>query len=374
MADQQELDAPPARPADHDRSTAAPPRRRKFPWGRVLAVLILLAVIAGAAYYVYATRNEQDTDDAYTDGNAVSVAAQVSGYVVHLAVGDNQFVHKGDLIVKIDPRLFIAARDEARGQLDFARAQLRNFRIAKEIAETTFPARLEAAQANLAAAKAMQFKADADFRRFHEVNPAATTRQDIDNATANARQAAAAVLQADAQVKEAMLVKPNVDLATQQVNQWEAQVEQAQANLDQATLNLGYTDVVAPQDGWVTKRNVVEGNYLQSGTEIMALVVPDVWVTANFKETELARMRRGQRVRIHVDAYPSLKLTGHVDSVQMGSGSKFTAFPPENATGNFVKIVQRVPVKIVIDSGLDPNLPLPLGISVEPTVDLTGTP
>jgi len=118
----------------------------------------------------------------------------------------------------------------------------------------------------------------------------------------------------------------------------------------------------------VTRRNVEMGNYLQSGTQIMALVTPEVWVTANFKESQLDRIRPGQRVEFEVDAYPSLKLRGHVDSIQLGSGSRFSAFPAENATGNFVKIVQRVPVKVVIDSGLDPNLPLPLGLSVVPTV------
>jgi membrane fusion protein (multidrug efflux system) len=115
---------------------------------------------------------------------------------------------------------------------------------------------------------------------------------------------------------------------------------------------------------------VEQGNYVQQGQQIFSIVSPDVWITANFKENQLSRMRPGQHVDISVDAYPGLKLTGHVDSVQLGSGSKFTAFPPENATGNYVKIVQRVPVKIVIDSGLDPNIPLPLGISVEPTVTL----
>jgi membrane fusion protein (multidrug efflux system) len=140
--------------------------------------------------------------------------------------------------------------------------------------------------------------------------------------------------------------------------------------LEQAQLNLSYTDVVAPQDGWVTQRRVERGNYVQVGAAIFSIVSPQVWVTANFKETELTRMRPGQEVDITVDAYPSLKLRGHVDSVQLGSGSRFSAFPAENATGNYVKIVQRVPVKIDIDSGLDPNIALPLGISVEPTVHL----
>jgi membrane fusion protein (multidrug efflux system) len=126
--------------------------------------------------------------------------------------------------------------------------------------------------------------------------------------------------------------------------------------------------ITAPQDGWITKRNVEAGNYLTAGQQIFSIVTPQVWITANFKESQLADMRAGQAVRIKIDAYPQFDLKGHVDSIQLGSGSKFTAFPPENATGNFVKVVQRVPVKIVIDSGLKPELPLPLGISAEPSV------
>ncbi len=136
------------------------------------------------------------------------------------------------------------------------------------------------------------------------------------------------------------------------------------------TLNLSWTRVTAPQDGWITKRNVEQGNYLQAGQTILSIVTPEIWITANFKESQLDRMRPGRKVDIAIDAYPGLKLIGHVDSIQLGSGSRFTAFPPENATGNYVKIVQRVPVKIVIDAGMDPALPLPLGLSAVPTVHL----
>jgi membrane fusion protein (multidrug efflux system) len=276
--------------------------------------------------------------------------------VVKLAVNDNEFVHKGQLIIKIDPRDFIAVRDAAKAQLDLALAQLHNSQIAHEIALTTFPARRESAQARLDAAKAVQAKAAADYRRYSTVNPAAVTREQLDAARAALAQANANVEEAQAALNEASLVPQNVEQAVRIINQWQAQVEVAQAQLEQANLNLSYTDVTAPRDGWVTRRNVDQGNYVQAATQIMALVSPDMWITANFKAT------------IHVDAYPFLKLTGHVDSIQLGSGSKFSAFPAENATGNFVKIVQRVPVKIVIDKGLDPKLPMPLGLSVEPTV------
>jgi membrane fusion protein (multidrug efflux system) len=144
----------------------------------------------------------------------------------------------------------------------------------------------------------------------------------------------------------------------------------ARAQLDQAELNLSWTRVGAPQEGWVTRRNVEQGNYVQAGQTLLALVTPEVWITANFKESQLDRMRPGQRVAIEVDAHPSLHLTGHLDSIQLGSGSRSTAFPPENATGNYVKIVQRVPVKIFIDGGLPEGFRLPLGLSVTPVVQL----
>ena len=155
---------------------------------------------------------------------------------------------------------------------------------------------------------------------------------------------------------------------TQQVGQLKGQVEQAQAKLDQANLNLSWASSRRHRMAGSPSAMSRQGNYVAPGQQIFSIVAPEVWITANFKESQLTDMRKGQPVRIKIDAYPKLDLRGHVDSVQLGSGSKFTAFPPENATGNFVKVVQRVPVKIVIDSGLDPNIPLPLGISAEPTV------
>ena len=174
-------------------------------------------------------------------------------------------------------------------------------------------------------------------------------------------------------MQQADLVPQFIAEAEAQVKQLEAQVALARAQLEQASLNLSWTKVAAPQDGWITRRNVEQGNYVQAGQSIFSIVTPDVWVTANFKESQLDRMRPGQRVDISVDAYPHLKLRGHIDSMQLGSGSRFTAFPPENATGNFVKIVQRVPIKIIIDDGLDPDQPLPLGLSVVPTVRLAAS-
>ncbi len=369
MADYQDSEEP----APAEIAGKARPRARvrpRLPWKRLLFALIVLGVVAAGGDYWYLTRDQESTDDAYTDGRAIAIAPQVSGNVITLAVDDNQFVHRGDLLVAIDPRPFRATRDQARGQLALARAQRDNARIALEIAKAAYPARQAAAQATVASAQAMQAKAQSDLRRQRALPTAATTRELVDAAIAAAEQAEAGVRGAEAQLAEANLVPQNIAAVETQVKQWDAQVDAAQAALDQAEINLSFTSVVAPQDGWITKRNVELGNFVQPGQQILAIVSPEIWITANFKETQLDRMRPGQKVVIHVDAYPGRALTGHVDSIQKGSGSKFTAFPPENATGNFVKIVQRVPVKIDIDSGLDPKLPLPLGISVEPTVSL----
>jgi membrane fusion protein (multidrug efflux system) len=251
-----------------------------------------------------------------------------------------------------------------------AKAQAENARINLEMVRVTAPARLAAAEAQLAADRANRDLNDLEARRQTSAGPRATPQTAIDTALANARASAATVAFDQAQVQINQLVRQEIDQAKAQLAQLEAQVQQAQAQLAQAELDLSYTELRAPQDGWVTERNVDLGTYLQAGQQIFSLVTPEVWVTANFKETQLDRMRPGQQVRISVDGYPDLPLRGHVDSLQMGTGSVFSLFPAENATGNFVHIVQRVPVKIVIDSGLDPNLPLPLGLSVRPTAEL----
>jgi membrane fusion protein (multidrug efflux system) len=332
--------------------------------------LISVLLIGGGLYYWLSTRNLESTDDAYTDGRAITIAPQVSGSVVSLDVTDNEFVRKGQPLIHIDPRQYLYDQAYAQGVLDTAKSQLAALTYGAEIARKNFPARLQQAQAQVSSAKAAEIRARADNQRQRSLPKQATTQQEVDAAAAALEEAQAAVIQAEAQVLEASPVPQQIGQADAQVGQQRGQTEQAQARLDQANLNLEWTVVLAPQDAWVTKRNVEMGNYVTAGQQIMSLVSPEVWITANFKETQLARMRPGQPAKIEVDAYPQLDLKGHVDSIQLGSGSKFTAFPPENATGNFVKIVQRVPVKIVIDSGLDPKIPLPLGISVVPTVNV----
>ena len=344
--------------------------RRATPWVRIIGALVLILAVAGGVYYYLSTAGTESTDDAYTDGRSITISPKVSGYVVELLVDDNQRVKAGDILARIEPRDYIVAVDEAKANLEIAKAQKTSAELSAEVAQKNFPARLLQAQGQLEQAQGQLFQAQTDYKRQHAVTREATTQQSIDQSTAQLQLAEGQVAAAQAQVQQAEPVKQNIGQAEQQVSQIEGQLAQAQAQLNQAELNLSYTIITAPQDGWVTKRNIEVGNYLQVGASIFSIVTPQVWVTANFKESQLNQMRPGQKVAFAVDAYPNLKLEGHVDSIQLGSGSRFTAFPPENATGNFVKIVQRVPVKLIIDRGMDPAVPLPLGISVEPSVTL----
>ncbi len=345
-------------------------RKGATPFVRAGMVLVLIGLIGGGLYYFWSTHDLVSTDDAFTDGRAVTIAPRVTGEVVSLDVTDNQFVHAGDPLIHIDQRSYEAALEQAQGQLAQAQGQLAAAERAYAVARVNFPARLAQAQAQLRDAEANRFKAQTDYRRQTSLPRRATTGQQVDYATAALRSAEAQVAQAEAAVAQAAPVKPNVQQIGAQLSQLNGSVMEAQAAVKTAALNLEWCVVRAAQDGWITRRNVEKGTYVTPGQQIFSLVSPEVWVTANFKESQLARMRPGQRADIAVDAYPQLHLTGHVDSLQLGTGSKFTAFPPENATGNFVKIVQRLPVKIVIDGGLDPKLPLGLGLSVEPTVHL----
>ncbi len=346
-------------------------RKKRRPLVIGIAAVVLLLLAGGGLYYWLSTRGKASTDDAYTDGNIVNIAPQVAGQVITLDVTDNQFVRKGDPLFHIDPRQYVYRQEQAQGQLDANKAQIANQKLGVEIAKKNFPAALQLAQANLDLGQGQLRPAAGELRPAQKSLPKlATTQQDVDTTAANYQQAKAQVEQAQARLIQATPVQQNIGQSEQQVDQLQGQAEQAKGQLDQAILNVEWSVVRAPQDGWVTKRNVNAGDYLTAGQQVMSLVTTDVWVTANFKETELDGMHPGQQVTITVDAYPDLDLHGHVDSIQRGSGSKFSAFPAENATGNFIKIVQRVPVKIVIDSGMKKDEPLPLGVSVVPTVML----
>jgi membrane fusion protein, multidrug efflux system len=372
--------APPDRKPDSPADTRRDDRRdtghgedehhqRRWPLV-LLAIFVTLAIIGGVIYW-FLQRNQESTVDAYTEGNAVSFASKISGYVTALAVNDNTIVKHGDLLLKIDPRDYVAARDQALAALHLAEAQLSSAQVELDITRVRAPATLDQAKAQLATAEANRGQAQRDYNRQRAVDPRATTQTNVDQATAQMKSTDAAVQSAQAQVATASLVEPTIKAEEDAVRQRQAQVEQAQANLEQAEVNLSYTELRAPQDGTITRRNVDLGTFLQAGQQVFYIVTPQTWIVANFKETQLARMKPGQQVDISVDAYPQLDLHGHIDSIQQGSGARFSAFPAENATGNFVKIVRRVPVKIIIDRGLPKEMPnLPLGLSVVPTVNL----
>jgi membrane fusion protein (multidrug efflux system) len=345
----------------------------------IILAIVILVIAVFAAIYAFATRNHISTDDAYTDGNAITIAPKISGYIVSMTINDNTFVHAGDVMLQIDPRDYINARDTAAANLLLAKAQLLQAQTNYDIAKVKYPAQLIQAEAQKQQSEATAFQADQEYKRQHSVNQRATTQTNVDTATAQQKSALGQVTQAQAQIEIAKPVSQYLRAADAQVKQAEAQVAQAQAQLDQAELNLSYTEIRAPQDGWVTMRNVQLGTYVQAGQSLFELVTKDIWVIANFKESQLDHMRAGQKVDITVDAYPDLTLTGHVDTIQMGSGSRFSAFPAENATGNFVKIVQRVPVKIIIDGDKDGKKKddwqtLPIGLSVEPLVHIGSEP
>jgi membrane fusion protein, multidrug efflux system len=335
----------------------------------LIIIAIVVVVLAIVGFFVwFAHRNQVSTDDAYTDGNTVTMVPKVSGYVINLYVDDNTHVRKGDLLLRIDPRDFLTAEAQARAQLALAQAQLASAREALKVARVQYPAQLESARAQQRAAAAQLELARASYERQHQVDRRATTQENIDSSTNQHEGASASLESAQAQLAIARLVPEQVQVAVSAVAEREASLQSAQAQLDQAILNLSYTQVRAPSDGFITQRSVQQGDFAAAGQVMFLIVTPDVWITANFKESQIGRMRPGDKVEIKVDAYSGYKLEGHVESIQYGTGARFSAFPAENATGNFVKIVQRIPVKIVIDRGLDPNNPLPIGLSVSPVV------
>jgi membrane fusion protein (multidrug efflux system) len=350
---------------DGDEAKSDQPRSKK-PLIIVASVAVIVGIVSFAVWF--ARRNQVSTDDAYTDGNVVTMVPKVSGYVVALYINDNSRVKKGDLLLRIDPRDYLTAQAQAEAQVELAKVQLRSAQDALLIARIQYPAQFESAKAQQQAAEAALALAESSYLRQHQVDRRATTQESIDTSTSQKLTSAANAKSAKAQVAVARLVPEQLQQAADAVEERVAQVKQAEAQLVQANLNLGYTEVRSPSDGFITRRNVQFGSYLTAGQVMFFIVTPEVWVTANFKETQIGRMRPGDGVDIQIDAYSRWKLHGQVQSIQQGSGSRFSAFPAENATGNFVKIVQRVPVKIIIDQGLDPDRPVPLGLSVSPVV------
>jgi membrane fusion protein (multidrug efflux system) len=331
-------------------------------------IFVAILVLLGAGAYVFLHRGEESTDDAVLDGRTVTLASKVSGYVKTLSIDDNQLVKAGDVLLEIDPTDYIIRRDHAQAALEAAQAAVSASQTNFETTNISAPANLDAAQAQVSSARANYDKAVSDLKRMKRLSNEARSQEQLDEAVAAERAAASNLEDARAKQRSASTAPKAIAQAQADSEELIAKVKQAEADLAQAEKDLSDTKVIAPMDGRITRRGVEKGDYVQPGQQLGSLVGIELWVTANYKETQLEHMRIGQTVSVKVDAFPDLNLRGKVDSIQSGTGGRFTAFPPENATGNFVKIVQRVPVKITLDKVPDPSIALGLGMSVEPIV------
>jgi membrane fusion protein (multidrug efflux system) len=342
-----------------------------FPTLRVLLVILagfLVWYVAGHWNRWTGAAHYQTTNDAYTAGDVTPLAAKVSGYIANVAVSDYQTVRKGDLIAEIEASDYRAQLLQAAANLAAAQATLANLANQKDVQR----ALIRQAEATIAATQADQVRYDLEAKRQRDLlqTRIAGTPQQVEQATANQSRTDAQLQLNEAQLDQQKALLASLDV---QENQLTAQVRSAAAQLDLARNNLAYTHIVSPADGMVGQRQVRAGQFVNVGTQVIAVVpLPDIWVIANYKETQMTNVRLHQPARVTVDAFPSLKLTGHVDSWSPGSGSTFTLLPPDNATGNFTKVVQRVPVKIVLDPNSAVGTLVRPGLSVEATVD-TGT-
>jgi membrane fusion protein (multidrug efflux system) len=344
--------------AEPDEAPVSPGRKRLNLL--IGGALLTVAVIAGVLYWLH-SRHYESTDDAFIDSNQSQIASQINGRVIELLVADNQHVDKGQPILRIDPRDYQVKLEQSQAQEANAVAQVAQARADLDVQIAT----LAQQEAQVRVTEADLVQAKQDLARYLGSDPAAITRQQLDQSQATAKSSLArldsakqAVAAAQAQI---VSQRTKIDAA-------EASVRQMQADVDNDKLQLSYTEVVAPQAGKITRRTVNLGNYVTPGEALVAVVPDEMWVTANFKETQLIHMKVGQPVDVTVDAYPDKVLHAHVESLQRGTGSVFSSLPAENATGNYVKVVQRLPVKIVFDGDDWRNLPLAPGLSVSPRV------
>jgi membrane fusion protein (multidrug efflux system) len=329
--------------------------------------IVVIAIIIWIIEYLLVGQFYVSTDDAYIAADNAMLAPKVGGYVTQVLVNDNQLVSKGQLLVVIDPRDYQATLDGARADIAAAQAA-----IASDQAQLSLQqAKILAAGAMVQADQARENFAEQDRKRYEQASATgASTEQSTSQASTDVTTAAAALAADRANLLGAQRQVQVLDAAAAQS---QASLAQAQARAQEAALDLSHTQITAPFDGMVGDKTVQVGDYMQPGTEVMALVpLSQIYVMANFKETQITDIHRGQPVTIGVDGYPGLHVTGKVDSVSPASGQEFALLPPDNATGNFTKIVQRVPVKI--DVNLDNTLigKLRPGMSVEPSIDTQG--
>ena len=358
-------------PADPSSEPHVEPRPRPawiFPLLRVIFV-----VAAGfLAWYVAGHWNRwtgaaryESTDDAFMVGDLTPLAAKVSGYIANVPVGDYQTVHKGDLLVEIDPVDYRAQLAQAEANLAAAQATLANLANQKDVQRALI--RQAEATIQATAADLKRYALEATRQRDLLQTRIAGTQQLVEQAEDNEKRTAAQLLLNQAQLDQQKALLASLDVQEQQL---EAQVRAAEAQVQLARNNLGYTRIVSPVDGMVGQRQVRPGQFVNVGTQVIAVIpLPNIWVIANYKETQMTNVRIGDPARVTVDAFPDLVLTGHVDSWSPGTGSTFALLPPDNATGNFTKVVQRMPVKIVLDAHPSLGTLVRPGMSVEARID-----
>jgi membrane fusion protein, multidrug efflux system len=340
----------------------------------LMAVVLLLAL--GESYYYAYTQSFESTDDAFVEGDVTDLAPKIAGRVDRVLIDDNQHVKKGDLLVAIDPRDYDAALRQKQASLDSFKAQAAAVEATIEQQQAhlnTLQSTQESDQATAESDRANALNAAILLKRNQELFARQVIApQDLDRTKADADATKATL---DAGLKKVAADAAQRREAEYQVKTYvalyqsvQAMIAETEAGLDSAKLNRSYAEVRAPADGLITNRTVQPGNYVQVGQVLLSLVPNDLYVIANFKENQLTRMRPGQSVTIRIDSLPGQTFSGHLHSVQAGSGARFSLLPPENATGNYVKVVQRVPVKILFDKTPETELPVGPGESVNPTV------
>jgi membrane fusion protein (multidrug efflux system) len=352
-----------ASPVPGEQKHIEPKRRnllRRHPFLSAAAALLIVVVLVAATRWYIASLAYESTDDAFIDSRPVTISSQVNGAIVDVPVTDNQLVAAGAVLARIDDRDYLASLNQAKAQVDQANASIVNDKAQR--AEQQAHIGQAAQQVDLAQA-ALTF-AQQQYARYEGLAQRQSgTIEQAQNDFSNLQQAQA-TLHANQAALEA--AKQQISVLDAQIQGADGQLEQARASQQQAETNLSRTTITTPIAGRVTKLTAAKGGYAQVGQALMMFVPRDMWVTANFKETQLTDMRPGQPVEVTIDAYPGRTFAAHVDSIQAGSGTVFSLLPAENATGNFVKVLQRVPVKIVFDRR--PDVYIGPGMSVEPTV------
>ena len=346
---------------------------------RWLFPLLRIALLVLAAWLIWYTAGHWDrwtgaarfesTDDAFVAGDVTPLSARVSGNITEMPVNDFQIVGKGDLLAVIDPSDYQAQVELAQANLAAAQATLANLANQRIVQQSL----VQQAEATIDATEADVLRYQLEDKRQHDLlrTGIAGTQQLVEQADDNAKRALAQRRLNEAQLDQQKAALAAIDV---QERQLKAQIQAAEAQLALASDNLRYTRILSPADGLVGQRQVRLGQFVNVGTQVIAVVpLPNIWAIANYKETQMTNVRIGQPARISVDAFPDLKLTGHVDSWSPGTGSTFALLPPDNATGNFTKVVQRVPVKIVLDRNESLGSLVRPGMSVEATID-TGAP